>query len=116
MNTILGLDIGTEFIKAVIARPNKKGKLEILGIGKAKQTDGSMFNGGIADIPAVVANCEKALSEAEDQAGERAETTVVGIAGELIKGNTTTVNYARKNPNKPITDAEMNEIIKNLEK
>lgn len=115
MNTILGLDIGTEFIKAVIARPNKKGKLEILGIGKAKQTDGSMFNGGIADIPAVVANCEKALSEAEDQAGERAETTVVGIAGELIKGNTTTVNYARKNPNKPITDAEMNEIIKKVQ-
>ena len=115
MNTILGLDIGTEFIKAVIARPNKKGKLEILGIGKAKQTDGSMFNGGIADIPAVVANCEKALSDAEDQAGERAETTVVGIAGELIKGNTTTVNYARKNPNKPITDAEMNEIIKKVQ-
>ena len=115
MNTILGLDIGTEFIKAVIARPNKKGKLEILGIGKAKQSDGSMFNGGIADIPAVVANCEKALSAAEDQAGERAETTVVGIAGELIKGNTTTVNYARKNPNKPITDAEMNEIIKKVQ-
>ena len=115
MNTILGLDIGTEFIKAVIARPNKKGKLEILGIGKSKQTDGSMFNGGIADIPAVVATCEKALSAAEDQAGERAETTVVGIAGELIKGNTTTVNYARKNPNKPITDAEMNEIIKKVQ-
>lgn len=115
MNTILGLDIGTEFIKAVIARPNKKGKLEILGIGKSKQTEGSMYDGAVADIPAVVANCEKALSEAEDQAGERAETTVVGIAGELIKGNTTTVNYARKNPNKPITDAEMNEIIKKVQ-
>ena len=115
MNTILGLDIGTEFIKAVIARPNKKGKLEILGIGKAKQTEGSMYDGAVADIPAVVATCEKALSDAEDQAGERAETTVVGIAGELIKGNTTTVNYARKNPNKPITDAEMNEIIKKVQ-
>ena len=115
MNTILGLDIGTEFVKAVIARPNKKGKLEILGIGKAKQTDGSMYDGAVADIPAVVATCEKALKEAEDQSGERAETTVVGIAGELIKGNTTTVNYSRKNPNKPITDAEMNEIIKKVQ-
>ena len=115
MNTILGLDIGTEFVKAVIARPNKKGKLEILGIGKAKQTDGSMYDGAVADIPAVVATCEKALKQAEDQSGERAETTVVGIAGELIKGNTTTVNYSRKNPNKPITDAEMNEIIKKVQ-
>ena len=66
MNTILGLDIGTEFVKAVIARPDKKGKLEILGIGKAKQIEGSMFNGGVADIPAVVATCEKALKEADE--------------------------------------------------
>ncbi len=115
MNTILGLDIGTEFVKAVLARPNKKGKLEILGIGKAKQKEGSMFAGAVADIPAVVATCEKALSSAEKQAGERAETTVVGIAGELIKGNTTTVNYTRKSSNKPISEAEMNEIIKKVQ-
>ncbi len=115
MNTILGLDIGTEFIKAVLARPNKKGKLEILGIGKAKQIEGSMYDGAVADIPAVVASCEKALNDAEKQAGERAETTVVGIAGELIKGNTTTVNYTRKDKDKPITDAEMNEIIKKVQ-
>ena len=115
MSTILGLDIGTEYVKAVLAKPVKNGKLEILGIGKAKQSEGSMFNGGVADIPAVVSTCEKALKEAEDQAGERAETTVVGIAGELIKGNTTTVNYSRKDPNKPISDAEMNEIIKKVQ-
>ena len=51
----------------------------------------------------------------EKQAGERASLTVVGIAGELIKGNTTTVRYSRKNPNKPITDAEMNDIIKKVQ-
>ncbi len=115
MSTILGLDIGTEFVKAVLARPNKKGDLEILGVGKAKQTDGNMHAGAVADIPAVVAVCEDALVQAEKQAGERAELTVVGIAGELIKGNTTSVNYNRKNPNKPITDSEMHEIIKKVQ-
>lgn len=115
MSTILGLDIGTEFVKAVLARPNKKGDLEILGVGKAKQTDGNMHAGAVADIPAVVAVCEDALVQAEKQAGERAELTVVGIAGELIKGNTTSVNYSRKNPNKPITDSEMHEIIKKVQ-
>ena len=40
---------------------------------------------------------------------------MVGIAGELIKGNTTTVRYTRKNPNKPITEAEMNDIIKKVQ-
>ncbi|MBR2658687.1 rod shape-determining protein [Candidatus Saccharibacteria bacterium] len=115
MNTILGLDIGTEFVKAVLARPSKKGKLEVLGIGKAKQSEGSMYNGAVADIPAVVATCEDALNQAENEAGERANLTVVGIAGELIKGNTTTVNYTRKNMNKPISESEMNEIVKKVQ-
>ena len=115
MSTILALDIGTEFVKAVLARPTKKGVLEILGVGKSKQTDGNMHAGAVADIPAVVSVCEDALAQAEEQAHERASLTVVGIAGELIKGNTTTVNYNRKNPNKPITEAEMNEIIKKVQ-
>ena len=115
MSTILGLDIGTEFVKAVLARPDKKGNLKILGVGKARQAEGNMHAGAVADIPAVVSVCEDALVQVEEQAGERAELTAVGIAGELIKGNTTTINYTRKNPNKPITDAEMNEIIKKVQ-
>ncbi len=115
MNTILGLDIGTEFVKAVLARPTKKGDLEIIGSAKAKQKDGSMWGGAISDIPAVISTCEEALVEAEDEAGDRADLTVVGVAGELIKGNTTSVHYARKNPNQPISEAEMSEIIKKVQ-
>lgn len=115
MSTILALDIGTEFVKAVLAKPAKKGDLEILGVGKAKQQEGNMHAGAVADIPAVVGVCEEALSIAEEEAGERANITVVGIAGELVKGNTTTVRYARQNPNKPITENEMNEIIKKVQ-
>lgn len=115
MNTILALDIGTEYVKAIMSRPGKKGDIEILGVAKAKQAESNMYAGAIADIPAVVATCEEALVQVEDEAGERASTTVVGIAGELIKGNTTTVRYTRKNLNKPITDAEMQEIIKKVQ-
>ena len=68
MSTILGLDIGTEFVKAVLARQGKKGNLEILGVGKARQDEGNMHAGAIADIPAVVSVCEEALSAAEEQA------------------------------------------------
>lgn len=109
--TILGLDIGTEFVKAVLGKPLKKGNIEILGVAKVHQKDGSMYNGAIADIPAVVATCEEALIKVEEQSGEQASLTVVGIAGELIKGNTTTVHYARKDPKKPITEEEMQNII-----
>ena len=115
MSTILGLDIGTEFVKAILAKPTKKGKLEILGVGKAKQAEGNMHAGAIADIPAVVTTCEEALVQVEEQAGERASQVVVGVAGELIKGSTTTVRYSRKDPNRPITESEMNEIIKKVQ-
>ena len=80
MNTILALDIGTEYVKAVLARPTKKGDLEILGVGKARQSEGNMHAGAVADIPAVVSVCEEALVKVEEEAGERADLTVVGIA------------------------------------
>lgn len=115
MSTILALDIGTEFVKAVIAKSNRKGELDIIGVGKSKQAPSNMFSGAIADIPAVVATCEKALLDAEEEAGETAKLTVVGIAGELIKGTTTTVRYHRENANKPISDEEMNVIIKKVQ-
>ena len=115
MSTILGLDIGTEYVKAVLAKPGKEATLEILGVGKARQELGSMHAGAIADIPAVIASCEEALVQVEESAGVRADTTVVGIAGELIKGNTTSVKYTRKDPSAPITEAEMNEVIKKVQ-
>ena len=80
MSTILGLDIGTEFVKAVLAKPAKNGKLEIMGVGKAKQVDGNMNAGAVADIPAVVNVCEEALVQVEEQADESTEVNEEGIA------------------------------------
>ena len=114
-NVILGLDIGTEYVKAVIAAKQKDGSLKIIGVGKSHQAMGNMYAGAIADIPGVISVCEKALSKAEEMAGVVSKTTVVGIAGELIKGNTNTVRYRRKNGNKPITETEMDLIIKKVQ-
>lgn len=114
-DTILALDIGTENVKAVIARQNKTGELDIIGIGRARQASTNMYAGAIADIPAVVEVCERALSQAEKMSGTTSKLTVVGIAGELIKGNTSTVRYRRKNGNKPLSEQEMALIIKRVQ-
>ncbi len=110
-NTILALDIGTEFIKAVIAKKTKDGQLEIIGVGRAHQESSNMYAGAIADIPAVIGVCEKALNEAENQAKVTCKLVTVGIAGELIKGNTSTIRYRRSNGNKPLSEQEMDSII-----
>lgn len=115
MSTILGLDIGTEFVKAILAKPGSRGVLRILAASKVRQQDGSMHAGAISDIPAVISACEEAVAEVEDAAKEHAEQTVVGIAGELIKGNTTSVKYTRRNKNTPISEAEMDAVIKRVQ-
>ncbi len=114
-DTILALDIGTEYVKAVIARPGEDHDLEIIGIGKAHQDPSNMYAGAIADIPGVVSVCERALNQAEKVAGTTSKLTVVGIAGELIKGNTSTVRYRRKSGNKPLSEQEMALIIQRVQ-
>jgi cell division protein FtsA len=111
---LLALDIGTEYVKALIA---KKGKntLKIVGVGKAHEAPTNMYSGAIADIEGVAQTCEEALAKAEEMAGVRASEVVIGIAGELIKGNTASIKYRRADASKPITDAEMENIIKQVQ-
>jgi len=108
---VVGLDIGTEFVKVLIGRV-KDDSLEIIGVGRAHQQLSDMQAGAIADISSVVANCDKALSDAERQAGVSVRTAVIGIAGELVKGMTTTVRVTRKQPDKALDLLEVEKIIK----
>ena len=115
MSTILALDIGTEFVKALIAKKGK-GTMKIVGVGKAHEAPTNMYAGAISDISGVAKTCEEALVKAEEMAGVRAQEVVVGIAGELIKGNTTSVKFRRADASKPINDEEMHKIIKQVQK
>lgn len=110
---IVGLDIGTEFVKALICKVGRDyNSAEIIGVGRAHQALTDIQAGAIADIASVVENCDQALNAAEQQAGVSVRSCVIGIAGELIKGTTTAVKVSRKDPNKPLDLVEMEKIIK----
>lgn len=111
---VLALDIGTEFVKALIAT-QEGDRLTIIGAGRARQDQGDMHSGAIADIAGVVRHCEAALAEAEDQAGLQAVRTVIGIAGELVKGSTHAIKYKRPQPDKALDVAEMEFIIEKVQ-
>jgi cell division protein FtsA len=108
---VVALDVGTEFVKALIGRV-KGEDIEIIGVGRAHQELSDMQAGAIADIESVVANCDEALSQAEQQAGVSVRTAVLGIAGELVKGTTTTVRVSRKQSDKALDLPEVERIIK----
>ena len=105
---LLALDIGTEYVKALIAKKSK-GTLKIVGVGKAHEAPNNMYAGAIADIQGVAKTCEEALIKAEEMAGVRASEVVIGIAGELIKGETAS------DAQQPITDEEMDKIIRRVQ-
>ena len=109
-NFIVALDVGTEFVKALIAQIDDE-EIKIVGVGRAHQELSDMHSGAIADIAGVVRNCETALIEAEEQAGIQAHRVVIGIAGELVKGTTNTIRYRRPQPNRPLDEEEMGFII-----
>lgn len=111
---IVGLDIGTEYVKALVAKVVGN-QAEIIGVGRAHQSLGDMQAGAIADIAAVVENCDQALAQAEQQAGLSARTVVIGIAGELVKGTTTTVRYRRNDPNKELSLEEISRIVQKVQ-
>lgn len=111
---IVALDIGTEFVKALIAKVDDD-QLVIVGVGRTRQDISDMHSGAIADIAGVVQNCEQALSEAEEQAGLQVKRVVIGIAGELVKGVTNTIRYRRPQPDRPLDVAEMEFIIEKVQ-
>lgn len=111
---IVALDIGTENVKALLARVSGD-DIEILGVGRAHQELSDMHSGAIADIAGVVQHCEDALTQAEDEAGLQAKHAVIGIAGELVKGTTSTIRYRRPQPDRPLDEQEVEFIIEKVQ-
>jgi cell division protein FtsA len=105
------LDIGTEFAKALVFEIGDDGHGTVRGVGRKRQGLSHMQSGTVADIAAVVDNCAVALQEAEEMAGFRPSQVVVGIAGELVKGFTTTHSQERKKPDQPISESELQKLI-----
>lgn len=105
------LDIGTAYAKAMIVEVQDDIGV-VLGVGRYQQSYNHMSDGIVTDIPGVIANCNEALLRAEAAAGGViAPNTVIGIAGELVKGSSTTITKQRQHPSKPITPEELESAI-----
>ncbi len=82
---IVGLDIGTTKVCAIVGRKNKYGKLEILGMGLAP-SDG-VTGGVVTNIDKTVSSIKQAVKEAEDNANIDIKVVNVGIAGRHIRSS-----------------------------
>ncbi len=116
---LIALDIGTEFAKALVFKTYIEGEEvagEVLGVGRSRQCHGNMQNGAVSDIAGVIDTCKKAIDEAQKNSGiKKVKKAIIGIAGELVKGTTTTVHYERAKSESRIDLSELKNIIQRVQ-
>jgi len=83
-NIVVGLDIGTTKICAVIAEADGNRAVDIIGIGTSPSK--GLRKGVVVNIDVTVESIRRAIAEAELMAGVKAGAAFVGIAGGHIKG------------------------------
>ena len=120
---LLALDIGTEFVKALILKVGENSDKEnkekkkglVIGYGRERQSAGNMLAGAVADIDGVVNTCRKAIDIAYKVARVKPKRVVIGVAGEFIKGATTNFICKRSEPEKDIDSAEIQNIVQKIQ-
>jgi cell division protein FtsA len=109
------VDIGTELIKVLVVRREGPEGV-VLGVGREPQQPDAMEAGAIANPDLVIDACNRALEASEDMAGVVPGQAVVGIAGELVKGFSSAVNYPRARPDQRVRESELRNMLQMVER
>lgn len=81
---IVGLDIGTTKVVALVGEVKEDGQIEVIGMGSSSSK--GMQKGVINEIESTVESIRKAIMEAELMAGVQISSVYVGISGHHIRG------------------------------
>ena len=82
-NMIVGLDIGTSKVVAIVGQITEEGVVEVVGLGS--QPSRGMKKGVVVDIEATVRSIQRAVEEAELMAGCQIHSVYAGIAGSHVR-------------------------------
>ncbi|SDD61164.1 cell division protein FtsA [Algoriphagus faecimaris] len=110
---IVGLDIGTTKICAIVGRKNEYGKLEVLGMGKAV-SDG-VDRGVVTNIDKTVHAIQKAVEEASEMADVEIAEVIVGIAGQHIQSKIQSGSIMRQPTEDEITVEDVRRLSSEME-
>jgi cell division protein FtsA len=111
---VVGLDIGTTKICAIVGRITEHGKVEVLGMGKADSL--GVMRGVVANIDKTVEAIEQAVAQAEAQSGHKITKVYVGIAGQHIKSLQHRGIYMREDSTEEISRKDIDKLITDMQK
>ncbi len=108
---IVGLDIGTTKVCAIVGQRNENGKINILGVG-VMPSIGGVVRGEVANISKTVEAIKGAIANASKVSNVSILAVHVGIAGEHIKSYQQTGVKIRENSETEITLKELEDMNK----
>src|SRR5437879_6795170 len=114
-NYYTALYIGTEYIKALVVKREGRNGM-VLGASRQRQEYADMQAGVPSDIQGIIDSCDRAMSQAEDMCDTIPGQAVIGIAGELVKGFSTSVTVPRSDPNLKINESELLQTLQLVQK
>lgn len=106
---IVGLDIGTTTVTAVIGEFGDEGELEIIGMGAAASH--GLRRGVVINIEATLRSVAAAVESAEQMAGREVASVVTGIAGGHIEGLNSRGVVAVTGKGREITPEDVSRVI-----
>ena len=109
---VVGVDIGTTKIAAIVGRKNEFGKIEILGVGKSESL--GVNRGVVVNIEQTVASIKAAVSIAADKANVDIGEVIVGIAGQHIKSMQHRGMIIRQSLDDEINQKDIDSLIDNM--
>jgi cell division protein FtsA len=106
---VVGLDIGTTKVCAIVAEIGTEGAVDIVGIGNSPSR--GLRKGVVVDIDATVDSVRRAVEDAELMAGVEIRQAFVGIAGGHIKGINSRGVIAITGKNREVTRQDVERVI-----
>src|SRR5258706_8616227 len=106
-NLIVGLDIGTSKIVAIVSEVTPEGALNVIGLGT--QPSRGLKKGVVVNIEATMASIQRVLEEAELMADCKITEVYTGIAGSHIRGFNSHGMVAIKE--KQVTQSDIDRVI-----
>ncbi|MBS1617880.1 MAG: cell division protein FtsA [Bacteroidetes bacterium] len=109
---VVGLDIGTTKIAAIVGQQDQYGKIKVLGIGRADSQ--GVARGEVVNIEMTVNAIKDAVAQAEQQSGVEIRSVYVGIAGEHISSKQNRDIYTLADQDTEVSDTDIKAMIQNM--
>jgi len=110
-NIIVGLEIGTSKVCAVVGEVNDAGALSIVGVGQSRSR--GVRKGEVASPAAAAEDVRNAIVEAEQMADVEIRSVYLGVTGAHVRGFTNHGVHPVASADREITSDDVQDVVRN---